>query len=910
MSHVDPKVNPNGDACQSPATDGPQSATPTGATGQSAPVDLHPDHLADLQRSGLTPDDLAQLGVHVWSLTAMGLERFLKQVGFSWALPCARSGYGIGYPANGYYRVRLFWQDPCPHKERHPKYLGPAGRPVPAFVTESIQALAGKRHQAVTVVEGEKKALALLKAGVPAIGIGGCWSFRGPDGDLVEPLDAWDWRDRVVYLIPDADWRVNADVVQAWTTFGLELARRGAACYVVTWDADWGKGIDDAIVAGLDVKQALRDARPLQDWATDNVTRYRNAVLGALASVDLPAGLADGLIRAVAKALKTSPRAIRVEVWQRREAKEAEAQAVDIPDPEPTPEIRTWLCRHDLVDVILDAVRQVHAGDDDNVLALLLAWASLRFDTPVSVLIQGPPSTGKSHLLETLRSLWPPESYIYRSSLSPKALAYTTESLSHRVVILAEAVSIATSDESGYLVRTLLSEGRIVHEAVEKTASGLKAVKLEREGPTALFATTTRHKLESQLVSRAWLLESKSDNAYLNAALDAIACGDAEVPHADNIRQALAWLYHRGNPRVRIPEPLMRAVRGLFTGKDPTELRVFKRLLASIKASAYLHQLMRPTDSGGYVLATEDDYRVARRALAAAFETATSDLTPRQREAWQAVRDLQGADGATLADIAKALGVRKPTARELLKALIAKGYVAQDAESKRYSVIETPERGVWLPEELNLTLDPNDPNDGPQNGSGSGSEALGSALGSNPNDPNCLTDLADQDLDQDLGVRVVRVALGSVPLRQDCSTEADLDAGVRVLGSEEDAKISADPPGLDQADLGLADGSNLESGGLNSQGPVDDVDGRGDTSDYPPAPGPPKNGPTGGPTVDAFKPESYEPVLNPVPVECHGCGKPIAVGMAVRSTDDPRGQVWHVGCAPVRLEARDGDATH
>jgi hypothetical protein len=61
--------------------------------------------------------------------------------------------------------------------------------------------------------------------------------------------------------------------------------------------------------------------------------------------------------------------------------------------------------------------------------------------------------------------------------------------------------------------------------------------------------------------------------------------------------------------------------------------------------------------------------------------------------------------------------------------------------------------------------------------------------------------------------------------------------------------------------------------------------------------------------VDAFKPESYEPVLNPVPVECHGCGKPIAVGMAVKSTDDPKGRVWHMGCAPVLLEAKDGDAT-
>jgi hypothetical protein len=895
MSIGDIKVNPNPDACQPPATDGPQSATPTGATGQSAPVDLHPDHLADLQRSGLAPDDLAHWGVGIWSLSALGLGEFLKDVGFSWALPCARSGYGIGYPHDGYYRVRLFWQDPCPHKnERHPKYIGPRGRPTPAFVVESVQALAGKRMQAVAVVEGEKKTLALLKAGVPAVGIGGCWCFRGADGDLVEPLGDWDWRDRIVYLIPDADWRVNADVVQAWTTLGLLLACKGAAPYIVTWDPAKGKGVDDAIVAGLDVKSAIADSKPLAEWIAEVVGRYRNAVLSALASVDLPSDLADGLIRAVAKSLGVSPRAIRTEVRRRREAKEAEAQAVDIPDPEPTPEVRAWLCRPDFVDAILDAVRQVHAGDDDNVLALLLAWASLRFNDPVSVLIQGPPSTGKSHLLETLKSLWPPESYIARSSLSPKALAYTDESLSHRAVILAEAVSLVTSDESGYLVRTLLSEGRIVHESVEKTPSGLRAIKMEREGPTALFATTTRYKLEEQLVSRAWLLESKSDAGYLNAALDAVAFGETQVPHADAIRQALAWLYHHGNPKVRIPDPLLRAVRGLFGGKDPVELRIFKRLLASIRASAFLHQLQRPVDADGYVLATQDDYRIARRALATAFETATGDLTPRQRETWQAVRDLQGVDGATLSDIAGALGINKKAARERLKSLIAKGYVDQDPASRRYRAVETPDPGVQLPEQLPSGPGPGLLDGGPQNGSSSGSEASRTRPG---RDLDSLDSLDSPDpldsLDMDPTVQAVQDRPDRGPGRQETASVRDFELGVQESRSGRETKFLDAP--LDSLDL--------------SQRPVDDAREPGKGSGPSQAPKPPKNGPTGGPTVDAFKPESYEPVLNPVPVECHGCGKPIAVGMAVKSTDDPKGRVWHMGCAPVLLEAKDGDAT-
>jgi hypothetical protein len=889
--------------------------------------DLHPHHLSDLARSGIMPQDLERLGVQVWSLTPTDLEDFLKSTGFGWALQCARSGYVIQYPLNGYYRVKVFWADACQHREKHPKYLGPAGRPTPAFVTESVQALAGKRHQAVAVVEGEKKAMALCKVGVQAVGLGGCWNFRNPGGGLVEPLNDWDFRDRLVYLIPDVDWRTNADVVQAWTTFGLELATRGSACYVVTWAEDLGKGVDDAIVKGLDIQAAIQKAQSLQDWVAGNAPRFRSAVLGALASVGLPADLADGLCRAVAKALKASPKAVRMEVRRRREAKEAEAKAeaesVNIPDREPTPEIRTWLCRPDLADVILDAVRQVHAGDDDNVLALLLAWASLRFDEPVSVLIQGPPSTGKSHLLETLRSLWPPESYIARSSLSPKALAYTDESLSHRAVVLVEAVSIATSDESGYLVRTLLSEGRIVHESVEKTASGLRAIKLEREGPTALFATTTRYKLEEQLVSRAWLLESKSDAGYLNAALDAVAFGETQVPHADAIRQALAWLYWHGNPKVRIPDPLLRAVRGLFGGKDPVELRIFKRLLASIRASAFLHQLQRPVDADGYVLATQDDYRIARRALATAFETATGDLTPRQRETWQAVRDLQGVDGATLSDIAGALGINKKAARERLKSLIAKGYVDQDPASRRYRAVETPDPGVQLPEQLPSGPGPGLLDGGPQNGSSSGSEASRTRPGRDLDSLDSPDPLDSLDsLDMDPTVQAVQDRPDRGPGRQETASVRDFELGVQESRSGRETKFLDDPPDpldsldpdLDLGDGGKSlakspdpdpadppDGPKFEPKGLNSQRPVDDADRPSEGSGISQANGPPKNGHTGGPTVDAFKPESYEPILNPAPVECAGCGKPIAVMMAVRSKDDPQGRVWHMGCAPVSI---------
>jgi hypothetical protein len=44
---------------------------------------------------------------------------------------------------------------------------------------------------------------------------------------------------------------------------------------------------------------------------------------------------------------------------------------------------------------------------------------------------------------------------------------------------------------TSYFVRSLLSEGRISYETVEKTVEGLRPKRIEREDPTGLITTTT-----------------------------------------------------------------------------------------------------------------------------------------------------------------------------------------------------------------------------------------------------------------------------------------------------------------------------------------------------------------------------------------------------------------------------------
>ena len=55
--------------------------------------------------------------------------------------------------------------------------------------------------------------------------------------------------------------------------------------------------------------------------------------------------------------------------------------------------------------------------------------------------------------------------------MSERALAYGTEPLSHRFLVLFEAAGLE-SDFASYLVRSLLSEGCVRYETVEKDKGG------------------------------------------------------------------------------------------------------------------------------------------------------------------------------------------------------------------------------------------------------------------------------------------------------------------------------------------------------------------------------------------------------------------------------------------------------
>ncbi|MEX2222779.1 MAG: DUF3854 domain-containing protein [Candidatus Rokuibacteriota bacterium] len=187
---------------------------------------LAPEHLADLRKSGLTDETIAdQLFRSVPPATIPRL------VGFE--CPRARSMMLIPFrsPAGGFMdhvRVKIF--PPLTDAAGHSvKYLQPRGAGPRVYFVARCLADVLEGDAPLWIVEGEKKALAVAQLGLPAVGICGVegWHQRG-DERLLPDFDALRLRGRIVDVLPDGDYHTNPNVRRAVQRLGYALDARGA----------------------------------------------------------------------------------------------------------------------------------------------------------------------------------------------------------------------------------------------------------------------------------------------------------------------------------------------------------------------------------------------------------------------------------------------------------------------------------------------------------------------------------------------------------------------------------------------------------------------------------------------------------------------------------------------------------
>jgi len=204
-----------------------------------------------------------------------------------------------------------------------------------------------------------------------------------------------------------------------------------------------------------------------------------------------------------------------------RGRKSIEAQ----PEPAPvTPKVDFKVCeeiaaKSRILDDMASEIQHLGlVGEHRAAKLVYLVLSSRVLERPICAAVKGPSSTGKNRVVEDVVKFFPEPAFYRLTSMSQRALAYGTEPLQHRILILQEAAGLADGI-GAYLMRSLISEGRIRHETVESTPDGLRSVVIEREGPTGLLVTTTLTAIDFELETRMLSIPVLDTPAQTSAVL-------------------------------------------------------------------------------------------------------------------------------------------------------------------------------------------------------------------------------------------------------------------------------------------------------------------------------------------------------------------------------------------------------
>jgi len=361
--------------------------------------------------------------------------------------------------------------------------------------------------------------------------------------------------------------------------------------------------------------------------------------------------------------------------------------------------------------LVTATVRRAGLVGEERVVKLLYLVLITRFlPRPASVVIKGPSSGGKSYTVERALAFFPDATYYALSAMSERALAYSEEPLTHRFLVIYEAAGM-TGEFASYLMRSLLSEGRVRYETVEKTKDGLRARLIEREGPTGLIVTTTAVHLHAENETRLLSLTVTDTREQTAAVLTALAenrapVNEGAVPTPIDYAPWHALQVWLTGAEHHVVIPFALTLAALIPPIAVRLRRDFGALLTLIQGHAILHQCRRERDEHGSIVATLDDYAAVRELIADLVSEGVEATVPESvRDTVRAVRRVLGTSAsddvtASVTQVARELKLDKGAASRRVRVAIDRGFL-KNLEDKRGQ----PARlrlGEGLPEDMEV----------------------------------------------------------------------------------------------------------------------------------------------------------------------------------------------------------------
>ena len=358
----------------------------------------------------------------------------------------------------------------------------------------------------------------------------------------------------------------------------------------------------------------------------------------------------------------------------------------------------------DILSAFAEEVRAAGVvGEDRLVCVTYLALTSRVLDRPVSIVVKGPSSAGKSFTTEQVLRYFPESAYKSLSGMSEHALAYLDEPLSHRFLVVYEAAGLA-GDLASYLVRSLLSEGRVEYVTVVKSKAGMVPKTLVIEGPTGVLTTTTAISLHPENETRLLSIPARDTADQTKAVFYALASEVQTIARPVEEWHALQTWIEQGETRVTVP--FASELADLMPPVAVRLRRDFSMVLNLTRAHALLHRASRERDDDGRVIAGVCDYAAVRALIAdLVSDEVGATVSAATRETVAAVVTLYRESDekpVSVRALAGALHLDKSPAARRAREAIARGYLRnlEDKQGKPARYVPgdpLPDEQVVLP---------------------------------------------------------------------------------------------------------------------------------------------------------------------------------------------------------------------
>lgn len=372
------------------------------------------------------------------------------------------------------------------------------------------------------------------------------------------------------------------------------------------------------------VVSVARDGSPIHvDELNIQNAKQRESFRTKLIDLNCDAGLVESdLLRLASEALPKEKSA----------AMNSKPDPLSLMDPEIVDDAVDKLSNCDsLLELAYSDASQIGVvGEERTILTLYLAGVSRLLAKPMSVIVQGSSSSGKSFNVEASAELFPPEEKVVAQQMTPQSLYYLPPgSLRHKFVVGGERSRIeddSTADATRAL-REMISSGVLRKLIPVKGADGRMTTELiESEGPIAFVESTTLGQIFDEDRNRCVLIHTDETEQQTRRILHALA-GHRSKRSADCIERQHAMQRLLKSQTVMVPYA-SRLAEALPA--DRVEYRrAFGQLLTCIRANALLYQRQR-TMAEGCLVANESDYATAftllSKPMAEALGRGVSDV--------------------------------------------------------------------------------------------------------------------------------------------------------------------------------------------------------------------------------------------------------------------------------------------